>query len=595
MPMEVQELNDDTRQIINWSKEYKHNLIFSSYSSPYSSSSGSTLSSSSSLLKSYKLCADGIGIIKTNSLFLHPNYQDLICILLLSDNESLVAASLAKLVEFHTMEYRKLFQQADIYGNLSLNLLDYPLSSCLPSQLRDGDNYNDRLERLNDVLGYKSIKELEKKIRESIYYEDLSQSNLVRMNKDIDEIDEEDVKSCKKDIEKKNKEDKDLLKELKETKTSISSIASKLLNFSTSPATSPSTSSNISSMYTSSALELIGLRGCRLALLQPSLLMMQARAIMRAIIESFSSNASSGTSPAKLVNFHFLQLILPSFFCDTEPFKLLPLLIDSMREEFLRISMKNEGNLLGTSQDIRKIKISWGLKLSTPRSCLEISSLLQKIHHYNTSLATLTSSASPSSSLSSSSLASSSVLASSSFFNDNFNSGMNLIDFFLIDTDELTQWVYGIEKESAEKFLSMYLEKNLLTRDPFTCLDIGGDGVSKMIENVIKEINQYNQHHSKKFYSTNSSQLTSSPSLSSGSNSVPSQAIRIVLTGDHGSDPLTIRYYSTLKDISFISVPLQAVPCAIVSAAQARIKPNEMKMLRYSRPFGKNQRKFVAV
>jgi phosphoenolpyruvate synthase/pyruvate phosphate dikinase len=53
---------------------------------------------------------------------------------------------------------------------------------------------------------------------------------------------------------------------------------------------------------------------------------------------------------------------------------------------------------------------------------------------------------------------------------------LDSVNFVAINTDELTQLVFGVEKEAAKRVMSMYIDRNILARDPFVCLDALGVG-----------------------------------------------------------------------------------------------------------------------
>ncbi len=50
------------------------------------------------------------------------------------------------------------------------------------------------------------------------------------------------------------------------------------------------------------------------------------------------------------------------------------------------------------------------------------------------------------------------------------------VDFFSFGTNDLTQTVWGISRDDCGKFLPSYMNENILTKDPFTSLDVKGVG-----------------------------------------------------------------------------------------------------------------------
>jgi len=48
--------------------------------------------------------------------------------------------------------------------------------------------------------------------------------------------------------------------------------------------------------------------------------------------------------------------------------------------------------------------------------------------------------------------------------------------FFSFGTNDLTQTTFGISRDDAARFLSAYLDKGILEKDPFISIDVEGVG-----------------------------------------------------------------------------------------------------------------------
>ncbi|KAG2472192.1 MAG: Pyruvate, phosphate dikinase [Nitrosopumilales archaeon] len=110
-------------------------------------------------------------------------------------------------------------------------------------------------------------------------------------------------------------------------------------------------------------------------------------------------------------------------------------------------------------------------------------------------------------------------------------------EFFSFGTNDLTQGTFSFSREDVEeKFLSEYLEKELLKKSPFQSIDVNGVG------NLMK-IGIMNGRKIK-------------PNLEIG------------ICGEHGGDPSSIEFcYKT--GISYVSASPHRIPIAVVAAAQA--------------------------
>ena len=113
-------------------------------------------------------------------------------------------------------------------------------------------------------------------------------------------------------------------------------------------------------------------------------------------------------------------------------------------------------------------------------------------------------------------------------------------EFFSFGTNDLTQGTFSFSREDVEgKFLPEYLEKEILGRNPFQSIDVGGVG-------GLMEI-----------------------AISRGRKARPKMEIGIC--GEHGGDPNSILFCHD-SGLSYVSASPHRIPIAIVAAAQAAIR-----------------------
>jgi len=113
-------------------------------------------------------------------------------------------------------------------------------------------------------------------------------------------------------------------------------------------------------------------------------------------------------------------------------------------------------------------------------------------------------------------------------------------EFFSFGTNDLTQGTFSFSREDVEeKFLSEYLEKELIEKSPFQSIDVNGVG-------SLMKIGIMNGRKIK-------------PNLEIG------------ICGEHGGDPSSIKFcYKT--GISYVSASPHRIPIAVVAAAQAALE-----------------------
>ncbi len=112
-------------------------------------------------------------------------------------------------------------------------------------------------------------------------------------------------------------------------------------------------------------------------------------------------------------------------------------------------------------------------------------------------------------------------------------------DFFSFGTNDLTQMAFGYSRDDAGKFLQVYLEKGILTVDPFEVLD--QEGVGQLV-----------------IMGTERGRSTK-PDLKVG------------ICGEHGGEPSSVEFcYKT--GMNYVSCSPFRVPIARLASAQAAIK-----------------------
>ncbi|MBT5260597.1 MAG: pyruvate, phosphate dikinase [Nitrospina sp.] len=118
-------------------------------------------------------------------------------------------------------------------------------------------------------------------------------------------------------------------------------------------------------------------------------------------------------------------------------------------------------------------------------------------------------------------------------------------DFFSFGTNDLTQTAFGLSRDDAGSFLNEYLEKGLLTHDPFVTVDT--DGVGQLIRIAIEK----------------------------GKKVKPN--IHLGVCGEHGGDPSSINFFNKMG-LDYVSCSPYRVPTAILAAAQAVIREDHLNL-----------------
>jgi pyruvate,orthophosphate dikinase len=117
-------------------------------------------------------------------------------------------------------------------------------------------------------------------------------------------------------------------------------------------------------------------------------------------------------------------------------------------------------------------------------------------------------------------------------------------EFFSFGTNDLTQMTFGYSRDDAGVFLPEYIKKEILERDPFQSLDIGG--VGKLVNMAV----QLGRH--------------TKPGLKCG------------ICGEHGGDPKSVEFCHQVG-LDYVSCSPFRVPIARLAAAHAAIKEGQAK------------------
>jgi pyruvate,orthophosphate dikinase len=118
-----------------------------------------------------------------------------------------------------------------------------------------------------------------------------------------------------------------------------------------------------------------------------------------------------------------------------------------------------------------------------------------------------------------------------------------LVDFISFGTNDLTQATFSFSREDAEgKFLPFYLEKGIVTVNPFQTID--SKGVGRLMGMGVQLARRVKKD------------------------------IEIGICGEHGGDPRSIEFCSSIG-LDYVSASSHRIPIAILSAAQSAIRQNK--------------------
>jgi pyruvate,orthophosphate dikinase len=111
-------------------------------------------------------------------------------------------------------------------------------------------------------------------------------------------------------------------------------------------------------------------------------------------------------------------------------------------------------------------------------------------------------------------------------------------EFFSFGTNDLTQTTSGFSRDDIGSFLPDYLDRNILSEDPFQSLDV--NGVGKLVSMAVKLGRDINS------------------------------SLKIGICGEHGGDPNSIHFCKN-NGLDYVSCSPYRVPIARLSAAQAEL------------------------
>jgi pyruvate,orthophosphate dikinase len=111
-------------------------------------------------------------------------------------------------------------------------------------------------------------------------------------------------------------------------------------------------------------------------------------------------------------------------------------------------------------------------------------------------------------------------------------------EFFSFGTNDLTQTTLGVSRDDAGSFLSEYLARGLIERDPFVSID--RDGVGELVRIAVER------------------------------GRIARPKIKLGICGEHGGDPDSIRFCHD-AGLDYVSCSPFRVPVARLAAAQAAL------------------------
>jgi pyruvate,orthophosphate dikinase len=111
-------------------------------------------------------------------------------------------------------------------------------------------------------------------------------------------------------------------------------------------------------------------------------------------------------------------------------------------------------------------------------------------------------------------------------------------EFFSFGTNDLTQTTFGISRDDAGRFLSAYLDKGILEKDPFVSIDV--EGVGALIR------------------------------MAASQGRAVRPGMKLGICGEHGGDPASIAFCEE-AGLDYVSCSAYRVPIARLAAAQAAL------------------------
>jgi pyruvate,orthophosphate dikinase len=114
-----------------------------------------------------------------------------------------------------------------------------------------------------------------------------------------------------------------------------------------------------------------------------------------------------------------------------------------------------------------------------------------------------------------------------------------LAEFFSFGTNDLTQTTFGLSRDDAGKFLPDYLEKKILSVDPFVSID--REGVGALVRMAVEKGRSVRKE------------------------------IKTGICGEHGGEPASIDFCHQIG-LDYVSCSPYRVPIARLAAARASIQ-----------------------
>ncbi len=112
-------------------------------------------------------------------------------------------------------------------------------------------------------------------------------------------------------------------------------------------------------------------------------------------------------------------------------------------------------------------------------------------------------------------------------------------EFFSFGTNDLTQTVYGLSRDDAGKFLPAYMEKGIMTDDPFVTID--REGVGAVMQIAVKK----------------------------GRSARP--GLKVGICGEHGGEPSSVQFCHEIG-LNYVSCSPYRVVIARLAAAHAALE-----------------------
>jgi pyruvate,orthophosphate dikinase len=116
--------------------------------------------------------------------------------------------------------------------------------------------------------------------------------------------------------------------------------------------------------------------------------------------------------------------------------------------------------------------------------------------------------------------------------------------FFSFGTNDLTQTTLGVSRDDAARFLSIYVDKGIYTRDPFVSLDV--EGVGELIR------------------------------IATTRGRAARPDIKLGICGEQGGDPASIAFCEEVG-LDYVSASPYRVPIARLAAAQAALRASQAR------------------